>query len=83
MTLEKPAQLIADNTADALKSGIYHGFLGQVDGILNRLVMELAYPHIRIIATGGHVEIFAPESALIETVDPNLTLKGLEVFSNQ
>jgi type III pantothenate kinase len=81
--LEKPDQLIADNTVDALKSGIFNGFLGQVENVLGKLIQELGYTHIRVVATGGQADIFVRELAQIETVDSHLTLKGIETFFNR
>jgi type III pantothenate kinase len=83
VALEKPAFLIASNTTDALKSGVYYGFVAQVDGIIRGLIDLVKYSKIKIVATGGYAQIFAPEMPLIETVDTALTLKGIEVFSNQ
>lgn len=72
----KPTSVIAKNTVAAIQSGIYYGFIGQVDGIVNRIKAELG-PETKVIATGGLAEMISQESDTIETVDPFLTLEGL------
>ena len=74
--LVKPKSIIAKNTVAAMQSGIYYGFSGQVDGIVNRMKEELG-PATRVIATGGLAEFIAEVSHTIELVDPFLTLEGL------
>lgn len=72
----KPTSVIARNTVAAMQSGIYYGFLGQVDGIVNRMKAEMG-PDTKVIATGGLAEMISQDSNTIETVDPFLTLEGL------
>ncbi|KUO74255.1 MAG: type III pantothenate kinase [Desulfosporosinus sp. BRH_c37] len=72
----KPTSVIARNTVAAMQSGIYYGFIGQVDGIVNRMKVELG-PEAKVIATGGLAKMISQESDAIETVDPFLTLEGL------
>ncbi len=74
--LVKPKAIIAKNTVAGMQSGIYYGFSGQVDGIVNRMKEELG-PATKVIATGGLAEFIAEVSSTIETVDPFLTLEGL------
>ena len=74
--LVKPTSVIARNTVAAMQSGIYYGFIGQVDGIVNRMKVEMG-PETKVIATGGLAEMISQESDTIETVDPFLTLEGL------
>ncbi|MHB8125999.1 MAG: type III pantothenate kinase [Desulfitobacteriaceae bacterium] len=74
--LVKPKSIIAKNTVAGMQSGIYYGFSGQVDGIVERMKEELG-PTTKVIATGGLAEFIAEESHALETVDPFLTLDGL------
>jgi len=72
----KPTSVIARNTVGAIQSGIYYGFIGQVDGIVKRMKAELG-PETKVIATGGLADMISQESETIETVDLFLTLEGL------
>lgn len=74
-----PPQLIGRHTAGAMQSGIYYGYVGLVDGILNRLRAEL--PKLTaVVATGGQAELIAAASKHIDEVDPMLTLLGLKLI---
>ncbi|KGP75564.1 transcriptional regulator [Desulfosporosinus sp. Tol-M] len=72
----KPISVIARNTIAAIQSGIYFGFIGQVDGIVKRMKAELG-PETKVVATGGLAEMISQDSDTIETVDSFLTLEGL------
>lgn len=72
----KPKFVIAKNTVAGMQSGIYYGFCGQVDGIVTRMKKELG-TETKVLATGGLAELIAEETAMIDFVDPFLTLEGL------
>lgn len=77
--IRRPDRVIGTNTVVNMQSGIYFGYLGLVDGILARIRSEV--PELRsVIATGGLATLFAEESAHIDRVDPELTLKGLKII---
>jgi type III pantothenate kinase len=77
--IKKPERLIGRNTAGAMQSGLYYGYVSLVDGILERLLEEI--PDIKkIIATGGQAELIAGGSRFIHAVDNNLTLEGLKLI---
>lgn len=81
--LEKPDRFIGTDTANSIKSGIYHGFIGQMEYIVNRIRKEQGFAKCRVIATGGYADVFLEEALSLETVDTALTLKGLQiVFDN-
>jgi type III pantothenate kinase len=62
-----------------MQAGIYYGYIGLVDGILERLLAEM--PDTRsVVATGGQAELIAEGSRFIREVDPMLTLAGLKLI---
>lgn len=74
--VQPPEKLVGSNTATAMQAGIYFGYVGLVDGILERLFAEL--PGLEsVVATGGQAELIARGSKYIRQVDPLLTLIGL------
>lgn len=79
VALTAPERAIGPNTVAALQSGIVFGYVGLVEGIVARLQAELG-GRARVIATGGLAERVARETAVIETVDPHLTLIGLRLI---
>lgn len=77
--LVRPKQVIGKNTVHSMQSGIVFGYVGLVDGIVERISREYKSPP-RVIATGGLAHLIADESATIEGVDENLTLDGLRIL---
>jgi type III pantothenate kinase len=75
----KPQSVIGKNTVSSMQSGIFYGFVGQVDEIVRRMKKELG-ENTKVIATGGLAGLIAQESVTIERVDPFLTLKGLRLI---
>ena len=75
----KPEKVIGDSTVKSIQSGVYFGYVGLVDGIIEQIVAELA-DKPRVVATGGFAELIAAESKRIETVDENLMLEGLNLI---
>ena len=74
--VQPPDRLVGRNTATAMQAGIYFGYVGLVDGILERLLAEM--PGLeQIVATGGQAELIAAGSKHIRRVEPLLTLIGL------
>jgi len=76
LKIEKPSHVIGKNTIDAMQSGIYWGYIGLIEGTIKRIQDEMVADCI-VIATGGLAPLFAEGTNVIETIDPNLTLKGL------
>jgi type III pantothenate kinase len=75
----RPEGVIGRNTVSAMQSGILYGYVGQVEGIVNRMKNESEQTPT-VIATGGLASLIAQESSVIDIVDPFLTLKGLQLI---
>ena len=76
--IAKPERLVGRSTVQAMQSGLFYGYVGQVDGILARLLEEI--PGAHIVATGGLARIIASESRFIRNIEPDLTLEGLRLL---
>src|SRR5215472_17541457 len=77
--IRKPGRVIGSNTVGSLQSGLYYGYLGLVDGILERLLEELG-KDTQVLATGGLGPMIGNGSKYIKSVDDFLTLEGLRII---
>src|SRR6201993_1989006 len=77
--IRKPARVVGTNTVGSLQSGLYYGYLGLVDGIIELLLAELG-PETRVLATGGLGPMIGTGSKYIKLVDDFLTLEGLRII---
>ena len=66
-----------------MQSGTIFGFAGQVDGLVDRIIAELAldYPERpTVIATGGLAPLIIGVAETIDEHEPDLTLIGLRLI---
>ncbi|NLB51422.1 MAG: type III pantothenate kinase [Syntrophomonadaceae bacterium] len=77
--LVKPKSLIGKNTVASMQAGIIYGFVGQVEGIINRMKNELNVNPV-VVATGGLASLIAEETEAIDIIDEFLTLDGLRII---
>src|SRR5437764_8030079 len=75
--IRRPARVIGSTTVGSLQSGLYYGYLGLVDGILERLLAELG--KATVVATGGLAAMIGSGSKYIQQVDELLTLDGVRI----
>jgi type III pantothenate kinase len=76
--VRKPATVIGRTTVGAMESGLFWGYVDMVEGLVRRMSAELG-GNVQCVATGGLASIIAPETNLIQHVDPDLTLDGLRI----
>ncbi len=77
--IRQPARVIGSTTVGSLQSGLYYGYLGLVDGILERLLGEMG-KEATVVATGGLAGLIGTGSKYIKHVDDLLTLDGLRLI---
>lgn len=74
--IQSPINIVGTSTVEAMQSGVFYGYIGQVDGIVKRITASVKEKP-KVIATGGLASLLANESETIDEVDTHLTLKGL------
>jgi type III pantothenate kinase len=76
--LVAPPRVIGKSTVESVRSGVVHGTVAMVDGVVARIKEELD-PDALVIATGGLADLVFPHSVQIDENDPLLTLEGLRI----
>ncbi len=79
--IERPDHVVGKSTAEALKSGLFYGTIGQVDFILEKILTETGFEKPMIIATGGLSSGIEQHSRYIAATDAALTLEGLRLIA--
>ena len=82
VAFEVPKTLIGRNTADCMKSGLLYGSAGALDGLIDRIHLELG-ESCTVVATGGPANIIAPLCRNTILVDDDLLLSGLVRLYNK
>jgi type III pantothenate kinase len=77
--LSRPKQVIGKNTISAMQSGIIFGYIGLIEGMIQRIEQELG-SKAKVVATGGQAYPLAEEIPVIDVINPDLTLIGLRLI---
>jgi len=80
--IHRPAAVIGTSTVGSMQSGLFFGYVALVDGLIARMKKELG-PATRVIGTGGQAPFISRETTLIEILDANLTLDGLQLVASR
>lgn len=80
--IRKPKSVIGRTTVDSMQAGLYFGYAGLVDGIVNKIQEELNF-ETTVIATGGLAPLITEASQTISIADEGLTLRGLEILNRR
>jgi type III pantothenate kinase len=78
----RPQAVIGRSTVPAMQSGVYWGYVGLIEGLVQRIRGEYGGP-MKVVATGGLAPLFAEGTLVIEQIDPDLTLDGLRMLAER
>ena len=82
--LEVPKSMICKNTVSSMQAGILFGYIGQVEYIVKKMKQEMKESKYKeepfVVATGGLANLIAKETDIIDKVNSDLTLEGLNIL---
>lgn len=76
VAIGRPKQVIGKATVPAMRSGIFWGYVGLIEGLVKRMEEEFGAKML-VVATGGLAPLFAESTPVINELAPDLTLRGL------
>lgn len=71
--------VLPSNTINAMQSGVFYGYLGSVEYLIDKYKDETG-KDLKVIATGGLGRIISEHTDKIDVYDPDLTFKGLKII---
>lgn len=81
IAVEKPTKVIGTGTVEAVRSGVFWGYVGLIEGLIARVRKEYGREDMTVVITGGLAPLFADSTVIFDHVDLDLTMKGLvEVY---
>ncbi|HEV2653103.1 MAG TPA: type III pantothenate kinase [Rhizomicrobium sp.] len=76
VAVARTQSVIGKDTVPAMQSGLYWGYISLIEGLVGRIKEEYGKP-MTVIGTGGLANLFYKQTAVIEHLDPDLTIRGL------
>ncbi|MFA5276309.1 MAG: type III pantothenate kinase [Candidatus Omnitrophota bacterium] len=77
--LGKPVSFIGKDTKTSMLSGIVYGYAALSENLIVRIKKEIG-SQAKVIGTGGNIKIISQFCANINKIDPELTLKGINLI---
>lgn len=71
--------VIGRTTEAQMHIGIFWGYVSMMEGITQRMKMEIGRP-TKVISTGGLAMLFDKHSGIFDAVEPDLTIQGLALL---
>jgi type III pantothenate kinase len=77
--IARTEKVIGTSTVACMQSGIFWGYVGLVEGLVDRIKREFGAP-MDVVSTGGLAQLFDGATRVVNHVDPDLTLWGLRLI---
>lgn len=77
VAVSKPLKVIGTSTIEAMQSGIYWGYVGLIEGLIKKIRFESG-TEMKVVATGGLASLFFEDGGIIQHLEPDLTIYGLQ-----
>ena len=87
--IDDPGRTICKTTQESVQAGLVYGQMGMCQFIVDKMKKELAdicrvsEGEVKVVATGGFSELVNQGLNIIDHIDKNLTLHGLEIIYNK
>jgi type III pantothenate kinase len=78
--IQKPSDIIGQDSVSAMQSGIYWGYISMVEGLIRRIKEFHQFNDCHVVATGGLAEFFVSELSDVQLVDTHWTINALLSF---
>ncbi len=76
VAIAEPDHVIGKDTVSAMQAGVFWGYVGLIEGLIDRIKAEYGKP-MTVVATGGVASLFEGATQRIDHFDPDLTIRGL------
>ena len=82
IAIEAPTDtsVIGRTTESQMLIGVYWGYVVMIEGLVQRLKVEIGRPS-RVIATGGLAILFDQYTTVFDSIEPDLTIQGLALLA--
>jgi type III pantothenate kinase len=77
--ISQPERVIGTNTVACIQSGIFWGYSGLIEGIVDRIKSEYGRD-MKVIGTGGLAPLFAQGDIHFDAIEDDLTIFGLTII---
>ncbi|TNE42839.1 MAG: type III pantothenate kinase [Sphingomonadales bacterium] len=71
--------VIGRTTAEAMHIGVFWGYVAMMEGLVQRMRVQIGRP-VKVIATGGLAVLFDSHTDLFDIIAPDLTIDGLAMI---
>ncbi len=78
----KPERLVSKNTEDAIRSGLYYGWVSMVEGIFSKIEQNYR-EKFKLVLTGGNARVISEGLTGEFHLDEALTMKGIKYIYDQ
>lgn len=76
--IAEPSDVIGKNNITSIQSGLFFGYVGQVEYIVKKIKNEMKEDNIKVVATGGLARLIASQCRCVDEINTLLTLEGLK-----
>jgi len=77
--VSKPQNVIGKNTKNCIQSGVFWGYIGLVEGLINKIRSERNI-EMKTVATGGLAPLFGRETDIFDYIDLDITMHGMTMI---